>query len=264
MVVLDAARAGAGSFTVSNVTGRPVRARLLVLPGAGADASWFQVEGESERMLPVAGTTTVDVSVRLKDSVPAGSYSFVLGAALEESPDQVVPGPTVSFEAKPSRRRFPWWIVIVAVAAALLLAGGGILIWSLTRPAAEPTTSPTPTATGPAILRTDELVFDTATRELDLDLDGIVDVQLSDADLSGAVPDQRPTTVFGNMRGVAIVPEPLFEECRVVFLEQSVDVAEADDGTFVCVFTSEGHAGVLEFGTTSVDQTRQVLVTVWD
>ncbi|MGC5171748.1 hypothetical protein ACLQ2Q_13970, partial [Microbacterium sp. DT81.1] len=35
-VSLDAGRSGAGSFTVSNVTGRPVRARVLVLPGAGA------------------------------------------------------------------------------------------------------------------------------------------------------------------------------------------------------------------------------------
>ena len=140
-VSLDGARSGSGSFTVSNVTGRPVRARLLVLPGAGADAAWFQVVGESERLLPVAGTATVDVSVRVAEQAPAGAFSFSVGAALEEAPDRVVSGPTVAFQvAEPAKRKFPWWIVIVAAAALLLLIGGGLAIWFLTRP--DPTPAP--------------------------------------------------------------------------------------------------------------------------
>jgi hypothetical protein len=264
-VTLDAARSGSGSFDVSNVTGRPVRARLLLLPGAGADASWFQIAGEPERALPVAGTAAVDVSVRVPEKAPAGSFSFVLGAALEEAPDQVVSGPTVSFQVpEPKKRKFPWWILIVVLVALLVLAGGGILVYNLTRPDPEPSPSPTPSDTGPPILRTDALTFDTATLDLDLDLDGIGDVQLADADLSPAVPAERPTTVFGLMRGVAFVPAPTFEQCRDVFLQEFVEVPEVDDGTFVCVFTSEGHAGLLEFRQTQPDQSREILVTVWD
>jgi hypothetical protein len=156
---LDASRSGRVSFTVSNVTGRPVRARLNVRAGAGADASWFQIQPEvgqppqpspsatAERALPVAGTATVDVTLRVPDQAPAGPATFSLGAALEEAPNQVVSGPTVAFQVPPpaAKRKFPWWIVIVA--AAVLLVGGGILIWILTRPDPAPTTVVTATAT---------------------------------------------------------------------------------------------------------------------
>ena len=145
---LDGARSGSGSFTVSNVTGRPVRARVLVVPGAGADAAWFQVVGESERQLPVAGTATVDVTVKVAEKAPAGAFSFAVGAALEEAPDQVVSGPNVTFQvAEPKKRKFPWWIVIVAAAALLLLGGGGLAIWFFTRPTPSPTPSPSPSPT---------------------------------------------------------------------------------------------------------------------
>ncbi|MGC5224690.1 hypothetical protein ACPW96_19165 [Micromonospora sp. DT81.3] len=150
-VALDAGRSGSGSFTVSNMTGRPVRARVLVLPGAGADASWFQVVGESERAMPVAGTATVDVAVKVPEKVPAGAFSFVVGAALEEAPDQVVSGPTVAFQVPdPKKRRFPWWIVILAV-VLILLVEGGIFVWRLltsdpeTTPSESPSAAPSPT-----------------------------------------------------------------------------------------------------------------------
>jgi hypothetical protein len=269
MVVLDAARAGAGSFTVSNVTGRPVRARLLVLPGAGADASWFQVEGESERMLPVAGTTTVDVSVRLKDSVPAGSYSFVLGAALEESPDQVVPGPTVSFEAKPGRRRFPWWIVIVAAAAVLLLAAGGILIWSLTRPAAEPTTSPTPTQAGPPVYLSDVFLA-TPDMWFDLDESRSTGVPVGGEDVyfyQGAGSGELGVVGQGPPR-LAIVDEPTFAACEAAtgyddLAAQNV-VLLPDRETFVCVrFTDQLRRAVMSIGPLTGDGF-PVSYTTWE
>ncbi|WP_194410443.1 hypothetical protein [Microbacterium cremeum] len=261
-LALDASRSGAGSFTVSNVTGRPVRARLLVTPGAGADASWFAIGGGPERALPLAGTATVEVAVTVPGDVAAGAYSFTVGAALEEAPDQVVPGPTVALTVPAAQpRRFPWWIVIVAAVALLLLVGGGILIWILTRPGPQP--EPTPADTGPPVLRTDELLMEFSPLDLDLDLDGVQDLTIFDADLN-VVPFDRPTTVFGLMRGVAIVDDPRFEVCREVFLQESVDIADAAATTFVCVFTSEGHAGLLEIGATGADQTRTIAVTVWE
>lgn len=148
---LDESRSGTGSYTVSNVTGRPVRARLLVLPGAGADAGWFRIEGETERPLPIAGTATVDVAVTVPPGAPAGPSSFQVGAALEEAPDQVVSGPTVSFTVPESAKRpFPWWIVIVAAVALVVLIGGGIVIWMLTRTVPDPVLSQPPAITGTA------------------------------------------------------------------------------------------------------------------
>lgn len=149
-IQLGSSRSGTGSFTVSNVTGRSVRARVLVVPGAGADASWFTISGEPERALSVAGTTTVDVTVSVPKHTTAGTFSFMLGAALEESPDLVVPGPTVTVGVpEPIKRKFPWWILIVTVAALLVLSIGGALIWNFTRstPVPTPTATPTPTPT---------------------------------------------------------------------------------------------------------------------
>jgi hypothetical protein len=135
-----------------------------VQPGVGADASWFQIEPEvgepepagpaagAERALPVAGTATVDVTVRVPEAGPVGAAAFSLGAALEEAPQQVVSGPTVAFQVPPppaQKRRFPWWIVIVA--AVVLLVAGGILIWLLVdrepdAPNPEVSSAPSPSA----------------------------------------------------------------------------------------------------------------------
>ncbi|MCR2792318.1 PASTA domain-containing protein [Microbacterium sp. zg.Y625] len=155
-VSLDAARSGLASFTVSNVTGRPVRARVMVIPGAGADPAWFRISGDAERSLPVAGTATVEVAVHVATTAPAGESSFTVGAALEEAPDQVVSGPTVAFRVPdPVKRRFPWLWVIVAVVAVLVLAGGGILIWILTRTPAAPTAVEPPAISGALEVGTD-------------------------------------------------------------------------------------------------------------
>ncbi|MGC5224685.1 hypothetical protein ACPW96_19140 [Micromonospora sp. DT81.3] len=85
----------------------------------------------------------MDVSVEVEKKATAGSFSFILGAALEEAPDQVVSSPTVVFEVpEPKKPRFPWWIAIVAVVALLLLAGGAVLIWNLTRTPPPPSPAP--------------------------------------------------------------------------------------------------------------------------
>lgn len=132
-------RSATGSFTVSNLAGRVVRARLFVTPAGGASAEWFTVTGESERSMEVAGTATVEVALTIPADAPAGSHSFTLGAALEEAPDRVVSSPTVTFDVPPpAPKKFPWWIVIVAAVAILALALGGVAIWWFTRAPAAP------------------------------------------------------------------------------------------------------------------------------
>jgi hypothetical protein len=285
---LDAARTGTASFTVSNITGRPVQARLQVQPSAGVDVSWFTIAPEAgqppaanppkeaattQRAMPVAGTATVDVTVKVPDRAPAGAVSFVLNAALAETPDQIVSGPTVAFEVPaPVKRRFPWWILIVIIVALLILVGGGILIYSLTRPGEpEPTSSPTPTETAAPtpterpILRSSFFMVDESGSQEDLDLDGEPDVSWSDTDLSPATTVGSPTIFDGSMRGAARVSEPTFEACRDVQLStEFIAVAETDGTTLICVFTSEGHAAVLEVEASRPDETRRVNFTVWE
>ena len=255
-VSLDGARSGSGSFTVSNVTGRPVRARLLVLPGAGADAAWFQVVGESERLLPVAGTATVDVSVRVAEQAPAGAFSFAVGAALEEAPDRVVSGPTVAFQVpEPAKRKFPWWIVIVAAAALLLLAGGGILIWNLTRP------TPSPTPTDVEVIEPEVLLSDLFLAEAGMYFD--LDESRSTIDpalLAGMDVYFYAEAGLGELGVVgwsgprlAVVSEPTYAACEAATTYEDTNLQNItllpNEQTFVCVrLTDQRRESVMSIG----------------
>ncbi len=257
-VKLDGSRLGSGSFTVSNVTGRPVRARVFVQPGAGADPSWFEVTGGPERALPVAGTATVDVAVRVPEKAPAGSFTFQLGAALEEAPDQVVSGPTVSFEVPPIRRKpFPWWIVIVAAVALLVLVGGGLLIWNLTRPDPQPS----PTASDPPVHLEDRVFVDVnqvfiTGSYLDLD-EGILSTTFSDEGedvyfYPGGGSGEVGVVGQGSPR-LAVVSEPSHTACRSATdyddLNAQNIVLLPDRTTYVCVqVTDQSRLSLMSIG----------------
>ncbi|MFH8251387.1 hypothetical protein ACH3VR_13525 [Microbacterium sp. B2969] len=252
---LGASRTGTASFTVSNTTGRPVRARLIVQPGAGADASWFAVAGESERALPVAGTATVDVTVTVPEKTAAGTASFTLGAALEEAPDRAVSGPNVAFDIPAAaRRRFPWWIVIVVV-AVLLLAGGGLLIWNLTRSGApEPTSSPSPTPAGPPVFASGEFTAEPNTY-FDLDTGTVIAVSGSGEDVyfyPGGGSGELGVVGQGPPR-LAVVDEPTFADCEAATDYDDINAQNVvllpDRETYVCVrFTDQQRRAVMTIG----------------
>jgi len=261
-VALDGARSGSGSFTVSNLTGRPVRARVLVLPGAGADASWFQVVGESERALPVAGTATVDVSVRVPEDAAAGPSSFTVGAALEEAPDRVVSGPTVAFQVPERRkRRFPWWILILVLVALLLLAGGGILIYNLTRPDPEPSPSASPTDTdaGPTPSSSGTFI---ATADSYFDLDTGTQVPVAGVDAGedvyfypGAGSGELGLVGQGPPR-LAVVDEPTYAACEAATAYDDINAQNItllpEQQIHVCVrFTDQERRSVMTIGPSS-------------
>jgi hypothetical protein len=256
---------------VSNVTGRPVRARVLVLPGAGADAAWFQVVGEPERTLPVAGSATVDVALKVSEKAPAGAASFALGAALEEAPDRVVSSPTVAFQVPEGRKPpFPWWIVIVAVVALLVLAGGGILIYFLTRgdTGAETVTTPsaTPTPT-PTVELFAENAFTLRTGDAMVDFEGPelwtftyckflpeADLCFYDQDvLNSGVPAGEPLYVSSATNaGVAIAPDGDYETCveelSDLTVGTSATVSDVSTTTYVCFITGDRRYALLEVG----------------
>ncbi|MGC5173148.1 hypothetical protein ACLQ2Q_21110 [Microbacterium sp. DT81.1] len=271
-VALDAGRSGSGSFTVSNVTGRPVRARVLVLPGAGADASWFQVVGESERAMPVAGTATVDVAVKVPEKVPAGAFSFVVGAALEEAPDQVVSGPTVAFQVPdPKKRRFPWWIVILAV-VLILLVGGGIFVWRLLTPDPQsaPSKSPSPS---PSHGIYDQYRF-VATTGLNFDIDEgeagppySAENPSTDLLFTGDMQEDGFLLVVGyDTNTLAFVDEGTFEACEAA---QDYSKGEPlqippENTSFLCVqYTDQVHMALLTIER-AASRSHDVSAIVWE
>ncbi|MFN8073821.1 MAG: PASTA domain-containing protein [Kineosporiaceae bacterium] len=151
-VELDPARTAVVSFAVSNVTGRPVRARLLPQPLQGADAAWLQVVGEAERPLGVAATLTADVRITVPPQVAAGTHALRLDVAVEDQPDSVTAGQSVTFAVPaPVTKKFPWWIVVVAAVAVLVIGGGVGLLLFLTRDKA-PTSVAAPTISGDPVV----------------------------------------------------------------------------------------------------------------
>jgi hypothetical protein len=270
-VAVTAERSGSGSFTVSNVAGRAVRARVFVTPGAGADPSWFQVVGESELALPAAGTATVDVALSVPSEVAAGAYSFTVGVALEESPDKMVASPTVSFTVPEAvKRRFPWWIVIVAAAAVLVLGLGAAAIWWFNRP---DDSEPTATDDGAPVFLEGELTV-SGNEYLDLDAGLVLDAS------GGATGAGEDIFVFpGAGSGelvlggqgpprIAVVDEPTFEACQTATgyddLDAQVVLVLPDDVLHICVRdTDQGRPAVMTIGPDG-SGSHTVTFTTWE
>lgn len=168
---LDGARTGTASFVVTNVSGRPLRARLLPQPLAGADASWLTLVGDMERPLGVAATLTAEVRVAVPDDVPAGEHALRLDVAAEDRPDQVTTGQSVAFTVSPPRKRpVPRWLLVLVVAGVLALLVGGWLVWrAVAGPGPGPLPLGPPTLTGsPAVGETLEVTPGTWDAEVEL------------------------------------------------------------------------------------------------
>ena len=125
-LTLAADRSGTTTFTVTNLTGRPVRARLLPKGVGSTDQTWLSVVGEAERPLAVAGTLTVDVKVTVPPTTAAGTYTARLDVAAEDATETVT-GQTVSFKVpEPEKKKGApaWLFILIAVVALALIAGG--------------------------------------------------------------------------------------------------------------------------------------------
>lgn len=131
-ILLQPGRQGEASFTVTNVSGRPVRGRALFVPENPASAPWLQVSGAIERDFPIAGTEQYAVRIAAPQGAPAGSYVFRLDMVGVENPDELYSqGPSVTFqvpEVGPVRKPFPWWIIAIA-AGVIVLGLVAFLLW---------------------------------------------------------------------------------------------------------------------------------------
>jgi hypothetical protein len=147
-LTLAADRSGTTTFTVTNLTGRPVRARLLPKGVGSTDQAWLSVVGEAERPLAVAGTVTVDVKVTVPPTTPAGTYTARLDVAAEDATETVA-GQTVSFKVpEPEKKKgAPVGLFILIAVVVLALIAGGVYFFLL-RGGGAPENTAAPTVSG--------------------------------------------------------------------------------------------------------------------
>jgi hypothetical protein len=122
------------TFSVSNVSGQPLRANFVVLPDDPKNASSLSVVGNpSFDFSKDSALTQVVTRVAPPASAPPGTISFKLRALSAERPDDdYTDSPTVAVTVgRPAKKPFPWWI-IVAIVAVLLVVGG--VLWFVLRP----------------------------------------------------------------------------------------------------------------------------------
>jgi PASTA domain len=122
------------SLSVSNVTGRPIRASLSLVPTEPAKVDWFTVTGETERAFALGATESFVVKVAVPPEVPAGSYAVRCDAVSEDQPQEVfTPGPTITMTvgAPPVKRKLPIIPIVVAAVVAVALVVGVIVFATL-------------------------------------------------------------------------------------------------------------------------------------
>ena len=137
-IPLQASRQGQAVFTVSNLTGRPVRGRAILVPGNPMAAPWLQVAGAEERDLAAGATEQYHVQVSVPPDAAGGDYLFRLDMVGVENPDELYSqGPSIAFQAplpapRPQRLLWPWIAGgAAALVAAVVLA---IVLWPVKIP----------------------------------------------------------------------------------------------------------------------------------
>jgi len=142
------------TFTVSNLSSRHVRGRVVLKPDDPAVKNkWVTVAEEPEKDFGATSTFQFTVTMNVPADAPPGKYTFRLDAVNADVPDEGDSGPTIGFEiigAPPAS--FPKWIIPVAIIVLLLIAG--TVTWALwpkhkvkPGPIATVTATPTPLPT---------------------------------------------------------------------------------------------------------------------
>src|SRR5689334_10789021 len=98
-VVLNADRRGEAAFTVTNISGRPLRGRGVPQPLGATGAGWLSIAGQAERDFDIGTTQQYSVQVAVPPDAAPGSYTFRLDAVGVTNPDEIfTQGPVVTFQ----------------------------------------------------------------------------------------------------------------------------------------------------------------------
>ncbi len=131
---LGPARAGATTYTVTNLTGRPLKARLLPRALQGADASWISVAGPAEIPMGVGATVTVTVNVAVPPGAPAGNHLARLDVVPEDDTEAEVAGPSVAFVVPPPvAPKSNRWLLPLLIGLVVLVLVGGVATYLILR-----------------------------------------------------------------------------------------------------------------------------------
>jgi hypothetical protein len=147
-------RTGTTTFTVTNLTGRPVRVRLQPKSTSAEHDSWYSVAGDPEVPMTVGATISVDVRAKVPAAAPAGQDSLHLRAVDEADPEQLTDGQpvAVAIPAPPEQPKKSPFVLIAVLALVVLLVGGGAIWWFLLRKPATPVATERPTISGTALV----------------------------------------------------------------------------------------------------------------
>jgi PASTA domain len=147
-VDLDQTQQGQTTFTVTNPTARVDRVVFDIVPGDGADPTWFSVE-EPQRRVAASGSVSYLMKTAIPATAAAGAYS-VQGRAYsaDSTPeeDSVLSSRLaveVKAKAAPVAKKRPWWILVVAALVVIVLVVVGLVI-GLRKPARPATTTAGP------------------------------------------------------------------------------------------------------------------------
>ncbi len=150
-LLLNEKRQAQVAFSVTNLSGRPLRGRALLKSDKAEANAWLTVDDEAERDFAIAETKQYVVRIAVPNDAPAGFAPFRLDMVGVDNPDEnFTQGPTVTFQVPaplPKSPPFPWWIILVALALLIVI---GVVIFLLTRGGGEPST-PTAVSTAPPI-----------------------------------------------------------------------------------------------------------------
>jgi beta-lactam-binding protein with PASTA domain len=132
-VLLDAKGAGEIAFTASNVSGKPLSGKAMLIHQDPAVKPWLTL-GDAVRNFPAGGTQQYTVKVVVPPGTKPGKYNFRLDLASVQNPDEdYAQGPNVAVAVPlvPEVNHFKWWWLVVA--AVVVLAIGGVAIYLLTK-----------------------------------------------------------------------------------------------------------------------------------
>jgi hypothetical protein len=132
-VPLDASRGGEVTFTVTNPGPVQDRAVFDVVPGEGAERSWFTV-AEPQRPLSPGASVSYLVKLAVPGTAPAGSYTMqarVYSADVAPEESSSLSNRVAFSVAGTDRKPRPWWLLVVAGLVVVVL---GVVAWLIFRP----------------------------------------------------------------------------------------------------------------------------------
>lgn len=118
------------TFTVSNVTARPIRGRVKLVALESAKPEWLSIAGESERDFSPGATHQVTVKIAVPSNTPPAMCSFRVDAEnIANKDEEYDEGPSVAFkveEQKKEAKAFPLWIIPVIVGVLVII---GVVVY---------------------------------------------------------------------------------------------------------------------------------------